>query len=62
MRVSVVAIPYWRVAGGGVIANAFDRHLNCSSRVGDEHHIKLIRVGVEEAEGAFANRVDTVTC
>ena len=58
----MVAIPYWRVAGGGVIANAFDRHLNRGSRIGDEDHIELIRVGIEEAQGAFANRVDAVTC
>lgn len=58
----MVAVPYWRVAGGGVVANAFDRHLNRSSRIGDEDHIELIRVGIEEAEGAFANRVDAVAC
>lgn len=62
MRVSVIAVPYGCIAGGSVVANAFDRHLDRSSRVGDEHHIKLIRVGIKEAEGAFANRVDAVTC
>ena len=58
----MVAVPYRCIAGSGVVANAFDRHLNRGSRVGDEHHVELIRVGIEEAEGAFANRVDTVTC
>lgn len=58
----MIAIPDRCVAGGGVVANAFDRHLNRSSRIGDEHHIELIWVGIEEAECAFANRVDAVTC
>jgi hypothetical protein len=62
MRVSVIAVPYGRVAGGGVIANAFDRHFNRSSCIGDEDHIKLIWVGIEEAQGALANRIDAVTC
>ena len=58
MRVSVIAIPYWCVAGGSVISNAFNRHLDRSSCVSNEHHIKLIGVGIEEAEGAFADRVN----
>lgn len=58
----MIAVPYWCIAGGGVVTNAFDRHLNRSSRIGNEHHIELIRIGIEEAEGAFANRVDAVTC
>ena len=58
----MIAVPHGCVAGGGVVANAFDRHLDRSSRIGDEDHIEFIRVGIEETEGAFANRIDAVTC
>ena len=61
MRVSVVAVPDWCIASGRVIPNTLDRHLNSSSRIGDKNHVELIRVGIEEAEGAFANRIDTVS-
>jgi hypothetical protein len=62
MRVSVVAVPYWCVAGSGVVADAFNDHLNSSSRIGDEDQIKLIRVGIKESESAFANSVDAMSC
>ena len=62
MRIPVVAIPYGRVAGGGVITNALDDHLDRGGGVGNEDQVELIRVGIEESKCAFPDGIDAVTC
>jgi hypothetical protein len=60
--VPVVSVPYGCVAGGGVITDTLDDHLDRGSGVGNEDQVKLVRVGIEESKCAFSDGIDAVTC
>jgi len=62
MRVSVIPIPNRCVTRRGVIFEAIDHHLDRRGSIRNEHKIELVRIGVEEAQGAFPYRVDPVSC
>lgn len=53
MRVSVVAVPHWCIAGSSVVANAFHDHLDSRGGIGDENKIELIRIGTKESKRPF---------
>lgn len=61
MRVAVVPVPHGCIAGGSMVFEAVDDHLDGCGGIGHKHEVKLVWIGVEEAQGAIADLVDAVT-
>jgi len=58
VRIPVVSIPHGGVARGGVIFETVDDELDGGRGVGGKNEIEVVRVGVEEAQGALPDGVD----
>lgn len=62
MGVFVIAIPHRCVADSCVISEAFDDQFYSSSGVGGEDEIPVFRIGIEESECAFPDRIYAMSC
>lgn len=61
MCVSVIPVPHGGVAGGSVVFEAVDDHLDGCGGIGHKYEVKLIWIGIEEAQRAIADLIDAVT-
>lgn len=61
MCIPVVPIPYRSIAGSGVVFETINHKLDCSSGIGNENEVEVLRIGAKESQCSFANDINAVT-